>query len=76
GTALLCPYRVVYLPENSCKFTLLLSHLVTVHKVKQVPMQAPFPFDISSNGDVERSQWLLALSHLLIFRSITHKSRA
>lgn len=43
--------------RTEVKFTLLLSHLglVTVHKVKQVAMQAPFPFDISSNGDVERS---------------------
>ncbi len=40
--------------RTEVKFTQLLSHLglVTVHKVKQVAMQAPSPFEISSNGDV------------------------
>lgn len=47
----------VKMERTEVRFTLLLSNLglVTVHKVKQVAMQVPFPFEISSNSDVERS---------------------
>ncbi|MEH2138033.1 hypothetical protein [Nostoc sp.] len=43
--------------RTKVKFTLPLSHLrlITVYEVKQVAMQVPSPFKISSNGDVERS---------------------